>query len=236
MEIKTRSRRLWKELLEGFRDKMRHDRAQIFISLIVALATVGMVVSLALTMNKMLPYREQQPRVYQQRFFDMLDAYFASDPATEDVGAGLAVLFNSLDREYNGKPSVYGYACLLEDYIAECLVKGAGDSTTRILDLQKLLARERIEDTRRLLVNLDSSVRNGDTVTALENISEMADQIRTTNSTISGLRSHNSLMMVLTIVGVILTILFGIGTVVGFLRRPTSYPQPSDDEAHSKTA
>lgn len=228
--------RWWRVKIEAASAEWWKNRAQ-FVSMLLAVSVAIVTAILMMVTVKSVIVDKPRLGAFQQRFYQMADAYFLSELASDDVGAGLEVLFNVLDREYDGDPSMYGYSCLLEDYIAECIVEGTPANTDIIPILQGLLAQERIEepyvklpaDTRRLFLNLESSIRTGDTETALENVNDIADQIRTTNSTILRLRSQNSAMMALAIAGVILTIVFGIGTIAGLRRRMKRAPSASDD-------
>ena len=79
-------------------------------------------------------------------------------------------------------------------------------------------------DQRRILKNLENSIIKKDSATAIYNLAELNDVLINTNNQINKLERENNWALPLGIVGLILTLLFGIMTVLS----PISYKKMKD--------
>ena len=200
-----------------------------FVSvLIVALTAtaVAMTVNLLFDQKYFISSGQLSPS-YKSQYFSMADSYIASlsDPAgLED---GLFLVFSSLNRESEGQLTDYGYSNLLEDYIVRLISDDTPNSEQHTAELMSILTTEKEEEpfaglpseSRRLFTNLSSSITSGDQDTAQSNLSDIALQMATTTSVISGLRAQNDLMLGLAVAGLGMTIIMGMGALVVQIRR-----------------
>lgn len=156
------------------------------------------------------------------KFFETVDkAIFSNDSLMMNIES-IKMVFNSLDRESDGLFYKYGFINLLEDY----LVRNSLDSSrikilknSRIYDLiKKELEQEPYSrltsEQRRLLINLDKSLQDGDSLLAKFNLIELNDMLRNQNDNIEKLELQNTWSLFIGITGTVLTIVFGLITIL----------------------
>lgn len=144
------------------------------------------------------------------------DAIFASDSISLKIES-IKMIYNSVDRESNGRLFNYGFVNLLEDY----LVRNSADSSKNLIlnnpkifeliknELQQEPYNRLNTEQKRLLTNLDKALRNNDSILVKFNLDELNDLLRLQNEYIEKLEFQNSWSIPMSIIGIILTIIFG---------------------------
>jgi hypothetical protein len=145
----------------------------------------------------------------------------------------LKTVFNSIDRKTNGLLFKYGFINLLEDYykykIDSIKAKNKTNHTQLILKtIKKELDQEPytqlFPEQRRILTNLNNSITKGDSTFALASLQEMNDILRIENEHSKKLENQNAWSIPLSIVGSILTLVFGL---LALSRKNTSPKVPN---------
>jgi hypothetical protein len=158
----------------------------------------------------------------RQTFYERADKCLVKKDVTPISANDPRIVFNSVDRDSEGVLKKYGYISLLEDYLVH--LKTDNDNANdqlynpiaAILDIEKKeepYSRLSSEESR-LMKNIDSSVRNNDVQTAMLNLSSLSDVLRINNDNLEKLERQNAWSIPLAFVGLIITILFGIISII----------------------
>jgi len=159
---------------------------------------------------------------HKNNFYFIANKYLSKRDTAPVNADDLRVIFNSIDRESKGTLSKYGYVSLLEDYLREIISDTNEENDKHYDSIFAILDAEREQEPylqlppeeRRILVNLETSIKNNDTQTALFNLTELNNVLRINSENMDILRKQNRWSIPLAIVGLIITILFGILTVL----------------------
>lgn len=206
------------ELLNFF----KRSKFMLFFGIIYA----GVVIVYLFFFLTVIPERVRLSK-HKNNFYSTANKYLSERDTVSVNAKNLQVIFNSIDRESKGTLSKYGYVSLLEDYLRQ-IISDTNEENNKFYDpIFTILESEREQEPylqlppeeRRILVNLENSVKNNDTQTALFNLTELNNVLRINNENLEKLRKQNRWSVPLAIVGLIITILFGILTVL----RPISY-------------
>ncbi len=208
---------------------VRNPRVQR-LSMIVATLVTASVVALSISTLFDLGgyYVNVQPSSsYRSQFATKVDSYVEAFYGTPGFENGLEIIFNSLDRESGGRLAQYGFAALLEDYIAGLMGDRDAENDQYVSGLITALENEKAEEpygklpaeARHLFTNADSAITNGDTSTALANLGDIALEMQVTHQLVTALRSRNTLMLGLAVAGLVFTVVLGTASLVGSFRR-----------------
>lgn len=155
---------------------------------------------------------------YQKEFNELADKYMAGKNVSYIDTNELRIIFNSINRKSDGALLKYGYISTLEDYLVHITTDNDKKNDKFYRSIFTALENEKKQEPysnlpteeRRILVNLDASIRIHDAQTALSNLSSLNDVLRMSNEHREKIEKQNRWAIPFSIVGVILTILFGI--------------------------
>lgn len=184
------------------------------IYLVVILFFVGFI-SLEIDKDEAKPYRD--------KFYNAVDSAVKEGEVEHQ---NIKIIYNSINRESNGSLSEYGYASLIEDYLAE----NSFDKDNKKENIDNLvnIYKSEIEiapyenlnnEQRRVLKSIETALKNNDEETALYNLSELNEILRSNNKNISILEKQNFWSIPIAILGLIITIIFGFVSIF----KPFSY-------------
>lgn len=158
----------------------------------------------------------------KQEFFILTDKLlYGSDSSLISIET-IRHSFNSVDRKTDGVLQKYGFINVLEDYLVyllslkEKINKEKFNTITEIIrsELQQEPFTQLKSDQRRVMKNLESSINSKDSTIALYNLAELNDIIRNLNVDNEQLEKQNNWSLPLAIVGLIMTILFGLVSIL----------------------
>lgn len=158
----------------------------------------------------------------KQEFFLLTDKLlYESDSSLISIET-IRHSFNSVDRKTDGVLQNYGFVNVLEDYLVyilsqkEKVNKEKFYAVTEIIrsEIQQEPFTQLKSDQRRVMKNLESSINSKDSTIALYNLTELNDIIRNLNIEIEQLERQNNWALPLAIVGLIMTILFGLVSIL----------------------
>lgn len=164
---------------------------------------------------------------YKMEFFTLTNQLMTKKDSSELSIETLKFAFNSVNRQSEGKLQNYGFVNILEDYLVARLNdkdKYAKENYNYVVQLIKSEIKQEPfsqlpADQRRVLKNLESAVKSKDSTAAIYNLTELNDILINNNNQLSSLEKENNWSLPLGIVGLILTILFGLMSVLS----PISY-------------
>lgn len=166
--------------------------------------------------------QEPKTRTAKKNFYESSDRYLSGKDVVSVNEADIRIMFNSIDRESGGMLQKYGYVALLEDYIVHIKTDYDTENDKFYNSIVDILENERKEEPysrlypeeRRLLKNIESSVKNSDAQTAMFNLTALSDVLRINNENLDKLEKQNGWSIPLAIVGLIVTVLFGVISII----------------------
>ncbi len=201
------------ELLNFF----KRSKFRLFFGIIYT----GVVIVYLFFFLTVIPERARLSK-HKSNFYSTANKYLSERDTVSVNAKNLRLIFNSIDRESKGTLSKYGYVSLLEDYLRQ-IISDTDEENNKFYDpIFTILESEREQEPylqlppeeRRILVNLESSIKNNDTQTALFNLTELNNVLKINSENLEILRKQNRWSIPLAFVGLIITILFGIITVL----------------------
>jgi Ca2+/Na+ antiporter len=169
---------------------------------------------------------------YKIEYFTITNQLISQKDSSDVNIETLKFTFNSVNRKSDGKLMNYGFVNVLEDYLVTLLNnpdKFKNGNYNYVVQLIKNEIKQEPfsqlpADQRRVLKNLESSVKIKDSVSAIYNLTELNDILINNNNQLKGLEKENNWSLPLGIVGLVVTILFGIMSILS----PISYKKMRD--------
>lgn len=169
---------------------------------------------------------------YKVEYFTLVDEILTQKDSCEISIESFRYGFNSLNRKANDKLFDYGFINILEDYLVHIFTNKDKYNKEKYVFVTNLLKNELKQepysqlpnDQRRILKNLENAIQKSDSTSAIYNLTELNDVLLNTNNEIRNLERESKWTLPLGIVGLVLTILFGIMTILS----PISYKKMRD--------
>ena len=165
--------------------------------------------------------REPKLNKYQKEFNDLSDKYLIGKNIYSVNTSDLRIIFNSINRKSDGALLKYGYISTLEDYLVHITTDDNEKNDKFYKFIFTALENEKKQEPysnlpneeRRILVSLEASIKSHETQIALLNLSSLNDVLKMENEHREKIEKQNRWAIPLAIVGLIVTILFGIITI-----------------------
>jgi len=157
-------------------------------------------------------------KTYEEDFFKTTNALIEQKDSLSININSIKKIFNSIDRKSNGKLFNYGFINVLEDYSVN-LLTAETKKDNKNFNLIVNLINEELKgepfnqlksEQKRILLNLQNSLKTQDFKNGMYNLNEMNDVLRIQNENIEKLERQNAWSIPLAIIGVVLTLIFGI--------------------------
>ena len=157
-------------------------------------------------------------KTYEEDFFKTTNALIEQQDSLSININSIKKIFNSIDRKSNGKLFNYGFINVLEDYSVN-LLTAETKKDNKNFSLIVHLINEELKgepfnqlkpEQKRILLNLQNSLKIQDVKNGIYNLNEMNDVLRIQNENIEKLEKQNAWSTPLAIIGVVLTLIFGI--------------------------
>jgi hypothetical protein len=169
---------------------------------------------------------------YETEFFSVANVLINKKDSNQVNIETLKFAFNSINRKSNGKLLDYGFVNLLEDYLVSLINDKTLTKSNNYYSVVKIIQNEIKQepfsqlpnDQRRVLKNLESAINAKDSLSAVYNLTELNDILIDNNNQLQSMESENKWALPIGIVGAILTLLFGILTILS----PISYKRMRD--------
>jgi hypothetical protein len=165
----------------------------------------------------------------QDSFFKCLEVGLANNTFGEEY---CKTAFNHFDRKSKGVLSKYGYIELLEDFLVQSGSREQDFKQQYYEKVAEVLKKAKTtepfaslpSEERRLMDGIQVFVQKNDTASSINALNELKQVILARHKEYERIEKQNSWSLPLAIVGVFLTILFGVWTTVLTLRRVRSTP------------
>lgn len=162
---------------------------------------------------------------FEQDFFTTTDKLINNKDSVLINIETIKKIFNSIDRKSNGELFTYGFINLLEDYSVYLITdtnQVSSENFPLIIDLiNEELKGEPFNqlkvEQRRILLTLQKSIMNNDIEVGIYNMNELNDIFRIQNEYIEKLEKRNSWSIPLAIAGIILSLIFGLSSIINFI-------------------
>lgn len=162
---------------------------------------------------------EKKLEAHKQKFYETASKIIqVKDGAKLDFDP-LVNLYNSIDRESGGRLKEYGYNNLLEDYMLHTLKTKDGNESKAVSEkINQLLEEERqkrpydvlTEGSKRAINNLKQSIETKNYEQAALNFNSLEQDFVETYRGLKNLEIENEFNKKLGIIGLTLTIIFGL--------------------------
>ena len=157
-------------------------------------------------------------KVYEDDFFKTTNALIKQNDSLSININSIRKIFNSIDRKSNGKLFNYGFVNVLEDYSVNLLTAKTKEDNENFSLIVNLINEELKgepfnqlkPEQKRILLNLQNSLKTQDIKNGIYNLNELNDVLRIQNENIEKLEIQNAWSIPLAIIGVVLTLIFGI--------------------------
>lgn len=200
-----------------------------WLSVILSTIIVGVsTAALVSTLNELVfdgsPKRDNKNTIsqYEKEFFTTTNQLINNQDSVRISIETIKKIFNSIDRKSEGKLFNYGFVNVLEDYSVYLIT----DTTQRNQENFRLiisLINEELKgepfnqlkaEQKRILLNLQYALTNKDVETGIYNLNELNDILRIQNEYGAKLEKQNGWSIPLAIVGIVLSLFFGIISLV----------------------
>jgi hypothetical protein len=166
-------------------------------------------------------------KAYEEDFYKTTNALIDQEDSLSININSIKKIFNSIDRKSNGKLFNYGFINVLEDYSVYLLTTETEKDNNNFYLIVNLINEELKgepfnqlkSEQKRILLNLQNSLKTQDVKNGMYNLNELNDVLRIQNENIEKLERQNAWSIPLAIIGVILTLLFGIISLVKSFRK-----------------
>ena len=170
----------------------------------------------------------------KSQFYVLADKILQGNDASKLDRDGLQIAFNSIDRTSDRVLSTYGFANVLEDYAASIHSDKNQENNKFFSQLKEAIKTERRaepysqipKEQGRLLKNLDDAIVSDQKDSAEFNLKELNSILVINDEHVKDLESQNAWSIPLAIVGLILTLVFGIAGIA----RPFRYSKVKTDD------
>jgi hypothetical protein len=200
--------------------KIKSIYPKIISSLVIIVSTITLSV---LIKDIILPKVKSNDlkssvKTYEDDFFKTTNALIEQQDSLSININSIKKIFNSIDRKSNGKLFNYGFINVLEDYSVNLLTAETKKDNKNFSLIVELINEELKgepfnqlkSEQKRILLNLQNSLKTQDVKNGIYNLNEMNDVLRIQNENIEKLEKQNAWSIPLAIIGVILTLIFGI--------------------------
>jgi len=180
---------------------------------------VAQISALTLIINN---YAIISPPKNEQKFFTVASKYLESKSASNQYNMeDMKILFNSIDRESNGQLSKYSYIFVLEDYLSFIVSNDIKEDDNYYNIVYNMLEKEKeqepytflTQEEKRIMKNLESSIKLNNTNNALFNLTSLNDVLRIKNEKVKRLETQNFWSLIISILSIVFTLFFGIMSI-----------------------
>lgn len=151
-------------------------------------------------------------------FYEQLNEYIITRDSMQLNLNEIKIIFNSLDRKYNGEYNNYGFINLLEDYYVQRILISNDTATQQVYNI--LINEKKIEpfsqlpsEQKGILTNLKRAIEEQDYANSNFNLMELNDLLKIQNDQLYRERKQNTWSIPLAISGIVLSVFFGILSV-----------------------